>query len=457
MVLDRRSFLSVSALAPTALPMRQNSAFAGPAMAPTPNALGLEAVHFGVVPNSPDDQSRALQYAIDQAAGVRVPLVLRPGIYRAGGLTLRPGSQLVGIRGATRLMLNRAAPLIESRGADHIELSGLILEGAGGHRDQRGLLHLVQGRAVRIINCELIGAAKHAIVLEAIEGELRGNHVSQCGDAALFSLDALGLTVADNTIRGCGNNGIQIWRSEAGDDGTRVIGNRIEDIAARDGGSGQNGNAINVFRAANVTVGDNRIRRAAFSAVRGNAASNIQVTGNNCLACGEVALYAEFGFEGAVIANNTIDGAALGIAVTNFNHGGRIAVVHGNVIRRLSPKRPKGTDPNDGAGIGIGVEADTAVTGNVIEGAPTAGIALGWGHYLRDVTVTGNVVRTAGVGIAVSVSRGAGAAVIADNLIADAKGGAIVGMERARAVTGDLAKEGAGRYAQLAISGNRVR
>ena len=158
-----------------------------------------------------------------------------------------------------------------------------------------------------------------------------------------------------------------------------------------------------------------------------------------------------------MIANNVVDGAALGVAVTNFNQGGRFAVVQGNVIRNLVAKRPAGTDPNDGAGIGIGVEADSAVTGNVIENAPSAGISVGFGQHLRDVTVTGNVVRMAGVGIAVSVAPGAGAAVIADNLIAGARDGAIVGMEWKKPVTGDLAKDGAARYAQLAISGNRVR
>jgi uncharacterized secreted repeat protein (TIGR03808 family) len=183
----------------------------------------------------------------------------------------------------------------------------------------------------------------------------------------------------------------------------------------------------------------------------------VQIVGNSCTSCGEVALYAEFGFEGAVIAQNIVDGAALGIAVTNFNEGGRLAVVQGNIIRNLVNKRPPGTDPGDGAGIGIGVEADSSVTGNVIEGAPTAGIAVGWSRYLRDVTVTGNVIRRAGIGVSVSVSPGAGSALIADNLIAETKLGAIVGMELKRSVTGDLARDGAGRYAQLAISGNRTR
>src|SRR5205085_11420775 len=82
--------------------------------------------------------------------------------------------------------------------------------------------------------------------------------------AAIHAIDSRGLTIARNTIRGAGNNGIQVWRSQAGDDGTQILDNRIEDTAAQSGGSGENGNAINVFRAHNVTVRGNRIRNAAF-------------------------------------------------------------------------------------------------------------------------------------------------------------------------------------------------
>ena len=46
---------------------------------------------------------------------------------------------------------------------------------------------------------------------------------------------------------------------------------------------------------------------------------------------------------------------------------------------------------------------------------------------------------------------------IADNLIAAAKNGPIVGMDQRKPMTGDLARDGAARYAQLAINGNRVR
>jgi uncharacterized secreted repeat protein (TIGR03808 family) len=456
MSIDRRHFLAATTATGA---WSATEAVAAPASNAVPvSGLGVDAFHLGVRTNSMDDQTEALQRAIDRTAGARLPLVLPPGVYRVCTLVLPTGARLTGVPGATRIVALENLPLIVARNADHILLSGIIFDGGNKKLpDDAGLIQLAAGRGVAIRDCEIVNSGRNGIVLEAIEGEVSGNTITGAAGAAIFSVEARGLVIARNTIRNSGNNGIQIWRSQAGDDGTQVLDNRIEDTLALAGGSGQNGNAINVFRAHNVTVRGNRIKNAAFSAVRGNAASNIQIANNTCTGLGEVAIYAEFGFEGAVIANNTIDGAAIGVAVTNFKQGGRLAVVQGNLIRNLVSKRPAGTDPNDGAGIGIGVEADTAVTGNIIENAPVAGISVGWGQYLRDVSVTGNVVRGAGVGIAVSVSPGAGSAVIADNLISGTKSGAIVGMDQRKAMTGDLAREGATRYAQLAINGNRVR
>src|SRR5215831_1760118 len=454
MSIDRRGFLTFSAAgaAVAAEPFAAERALAGPR-----SSIGIDAMHLGVRAGSPDDQTHALQDAIDRAAGARVPLALGPGVYRAGDLRLPAGTHMVGVRGATRIVLTRGPSLVSANHVDDIALTGLTFDGAGlPLPERRGLLHFTDGRGVRIVDCDVLASGRHGVMLEGIEGEVTGTTIVGAEDDAIFSLDARGLRLAGNTIRAAGNNGILIWRSAPGDDGTLVIDNRIEDIAARAGGSGQNGNAVNVFRAGNVMVRGSRISGAAFSAIRGNAAANLQMLGNTCTGLGEVALYAEYSFEGAVIANNTVDGAALGVVVTNFREGGRLAVVQGNVIRNLAARRPAGTDPHDAAGIGIGVEADTAVTGNVIENAPTAGIALGWGEYLRDVTVTGNVVRACDVGIAVSVAPGAGSAVIADNLISGARRGAILGMDRRTPVTGELASDGS-RFAQLAISGNRVR
>ena len=284
------------------------------------------------------------------------------------------------------------------------------------------------------------------------DGSVTGNTITDAADNGLFSNDSRGLVITGNTIRNSGNGGIRVWQSEKRHDGSLIADNTIEDTHARAGGSGQNGNAINVYRAADVIVRGNHIDKATFSAIRGNGASNIQIVGNNCRNLGEVALYAEFDFQGAVIANNTVQRAEIGVVTTNFNDGGRLAVVQGNLIRDMTATAPQ----RSSAGIGIAVEADAAVTGNVVENAPGVGINVGAGKYQRDITVTGNVVRKSGIGIGVSVSGGAGAAVIASNLIAGAKRGAILGMEWQKPVTGDLAQGGAERYPKLKISGNKV-
>ena len=456
MPIDRRRFIAMAtgAAGATATAPQVRAASAAPA----PTAASLDAAHFGLRPGHPDDQSRALQRAIDEAARSRTPLALPPGVYRVGQINLAPGTCLAGARGATILALTQGPSLLAGVAADHVTLSGLVLDGGGLPQPKdRGLVHLESCRAVKIADCEIAHAGGNGLVGVQVAGEVSDTTFRDCAEAALHVLDAAGLLIARNRIAGAGNNGIQVWRSAAGDDGTMVVDNRIEDVDARAGGSGQNGNAINVFRAANVIVRGNRIRNCAFSAVRGNAASNLHIEGNSASDTREVALYTEFGFEGAVIANNSVDGAAIGVSVTNFNEGGRLAVVHGNLIRNLLPVRPPGTYPGDAAGVGISVEADTAVTGNVIENAFAAGIMLGWGRYLRDVAVTGNVVRRADVGIGVSVAPGAGTALIADNVISETLRGAIVGMERSRAVTADLAKAGAERYAHITLAGNRVR
>jgi uncharacterized secreted repeat protein (TIGR03808 family) len=267
--------------------------------------------------------------------------------------------------------------------------------------------------------------------------------------AGLHSQDATGLDIVHNEIIDCANNGIQVWRSDAGEDGSLVANNRIVRIRADGGGTGENGNGINVFRAGSVLVTGNRIADCAYSAIRGNAASDIQMVANSCTRLGEVALYAEFGFEGALIANNLVDTAATGVSVTNFNDGGRLAVVQGNLIRNLFRREQ---EPQDKRGEGITVEADTIITGNVIENAPTAGLVIGWGAYVREVVATANLIRKARVGILVSSEAGTGACLIANNMIAGAAEGSIRAMDGSGQPTGPELAGAEG--SDLAITGN---
>lgn len=455
MDISRRNLINVTAAgAASAMTVAPAPARA----APLTSTLGRDATQYGVRANSSDDQTRALQRAINESASAQMPLALPPGIYRTGALKLPNGAQLIGVRGATIFQFTGGSSLIGSEGASGIALTGLTLDGTGIKlAERRGLVHFQNGLDVRIQDCNIVGSGGYGIWFESIAGEVSGNTIRKTANTAFTSFDALGLLVAQNTIQDASDNGIEILRNTMGDDGTIVINNRVEDIKAGPGGSGQHGNAINAFRAANVIISGNCIRNCDYSAVRGNSASNIQITGNSVSNVREVALYSEFAFEGAVIANNTVDVCAVGVSVANFNEGGRMVTVHGNVIRNILPKRPIGTAPDDDAGIGIVVEADAAVTGNVIENAPSFGIMAGWGKYLRDVTITGNVVRNAFVGIGVSVVPGAGTALVSNNLISGSRGSAIVGLDHAKTVTSDLGSEGASRFPQIALGLNAVR
>ena len=455
MDLNRRHLLGASAAGMagtlTAMPTSAHAA-------PLASVLGRDATQYGVRPGNPDDQTRALQRAIDEAARARVPLALPAGVYRTAALHLSDGAQLIGVRGATKLLFNGGASLLSAEGANSIALCNITLDGGGIPLPaRRGLVHCLAGRDIRITDCEITGSGGSAVWLEQVAGDVSGNIIANTAVTAVVSFDAQGLIVSRNTITSTNDNGIEILRTAIGDDGTLVLDNRIEDIKAGPGVSGQYGNAINAFRAGNVIVRGNRIRNCDYSAVRGNSASNIQIVGNSISDVREVALYSEFSFEGAVIAGNTVDGAAIGVSVCNFNEGGRLAVVQGNIIRNLLAKRPIGTAPDDDAGIGIYVEADTSVTGNVIENAPSFGIIAGWGKYLRDVAITGNVIRNTFAGIGVSVVPGAGTALVNNNMISQTPRGAVVGLNHNNAVTMDLSMEGAERYAQVMVGGNAVR
>jgi uncharacterized secreted repeat protein (TIGR03808 family) len=420
--------------------------------------LGRDVTYYGVRPGSLDDQTKLLQRAIDDAARMGAPLALPPGVYRTGLLHLQNRTKLIGARGATRFVFNGGASMFSGEGTDHVELTGITIDGGEiPLPTRRGLVHCLGGRDIRVTDCEISGSGGNGIWFENVSGEISGNIIAKTAVTAVISFDAAGLQVSRNTILGTSDNGIEILRTSIGDDGTLITDNRIEDIKAGPGGSGQYGNAINVFRAGNVIVRGNRIRDCDYSAVRGNSASNIQITGNSVSNVREVALYSEFSFEGAVIANNTVDGAALGVSVCNFNEGGRLAVVQGNIIRNLLPKRPIGTAPDDDAGVGIYVEADTSVTGNVIENAPSFGIVAGWGKYLRDVAISGNVIRNAFVGIGVSVLPGAGTALVNNNVISETPRGAVVGLDHARPITPDLSAEGAQFFSQVVLGTNAVR
>jgi uncharacterized secreted repeat protein (TIGR03808 family) len=428
-----------------------------PLMAAADFRGSLSPGDYGVEPNAVDPAGEAFARMLKDASARNMPIFLPPGIYRISDVDLPENVRIEGVSGATRLTYTGDGKFLSAAGTRRLTLSNLVIDGANRwlNDDQPGLLTLRDVPELRIDNCEIMGASKFAVWSERSSGRLSDNSISGAAESGIYAVECSDFEIRSNHVSDCGNGGILVHRWTKGHDGTIVWGNRVERIAAKGGGTGQNGNGINVFRADDVKVSGNRISDCAFTAVRSNAGSNVQITDNHCLNSGEMAIYSEFGFEGAMISGNLVDGAANGISATNFNEGGRLAVISGNIVRNLHPDAPYSED-GQYFGIGISAEAEAVVSGNLVENVPLWGLQLGWGPYLRDVNATGNVIRKAPVGCAVSVVEGSGAAMIHDNQFAEISDAAIAGFRWAEKVTGDLARDGAGDFGHLSIAGNQV-
>ncbi len=418
----------------------------------------LDVSEFGIRPGSYDDQSQLLQQVLNKAAREDRPVFLPPGVYVVSNIKLPARTRLMGISSTSRLIYGGGGTFLTGTGNELIEMSGITLDGANRPLDDDfgGLLHARACPRVLIDNCDFIGSRGSGLTLDTCGGRLERSRISGAsGVAAVFCVNGTGLAIQNNEVADCANGGILIHRWQVGDDNTIVSGNRINRIAARGGGTGQRGNGINLYRANGVIVSNNHISDCAFSAIRANSASNAQIAGNTCLRSGETAIYAEFAFQGSLVSNNIVDGGTMGVSIANFNEGGRLAICSNNLIRNLVTEGPY---PAEVAGFGIGIfaEAETSVTGNVIEGAPRFGIGLGWGPYLRNVVAANNIIRECGEGIAVSVVKGAGNASITGNMIDKASKGAILGHEWAKVVTGDMANGERKPYPHLTVEQNIV-
>ncbi|MGI9405732.1 MAG: TIGR03808 family TAT-translocated repetitive protein, partial [Hyphomicrobiaceae bacterium] len=456
--LDRRTLLTTGLMAGAGATAALTTGPRHAQAAGSANPLGLDARAAGLKPvpagsKGGPDQSAAFQRAVRTAATTGQPLLLAPGRYWIANIELPSNIHIIGAPGHTVLSYTGTGSMFRARDAHNIRLDGIVIDGANrpiSPAKGDALLVINQCNNVHLASLTITNSLLNGVSLRLSQATIADCTIRECGNTGLFSLDARDTRILHNVVEHCGNNGIQVWRSDDGEDGTVVTGNTVRHIKDRSGGTGQNGNGINIFRANDVQVNNNRVTDCTFSAIRGNAASNIQMVGNHCLRLGEVALYAEFGFEGALIANNLIDHAATGISVTNFNDGGRLAVVQGNLIRNLVLRK----HTIDTRGTGIGVEADTAVLGNVIENAGSYGIAIGWGRYMRDVSATSNIIRKARIGIAISDHKAAGSVFVTSNMLAHTPDGAIRMMNHHTPKGPDLARASADRQTNYTVFGN---
>lgn len=415
---------------------------------------GFDAAEAGILPGTEDDQSRKLQDLIDRAAAVGQPVFLPAGTYEVANLELRDGSRIVGVPGLTRLVYRGDGHLIAAQDIGRVSLSGITFDGANrwlaDYTD--GLLSFRSVNEAVVETCEIVGSRKCGVYLARCGGRIDGSRITGAAEAGVWAIEGKGFSIRDNEVFDCGNGGILVHRWTKGEDGTVITGNRVARIGATNGGTGQYGNGINVFSADNVLVSHNHVSDCAFSAIRANSASNITISGNQAFRSGETAVYAEFEFEAALITGNIIDGAAIGISVANFDHGGRLSTVSDNIVRRLVNKGPY-VPTISSFGFGISVEADTLVTGNLVEDAETAALAIGWGPYLRNVIVSDNILRGSPEGMQVSVVEGAGRTVIRGNIVEGATRAAIAGYRWKERVVDEL-KDGDSGYEHLTLAYN---
>jgi uncharacterized secreted repeat protein (TIGR03808 family) len=419
-------------------------------------AQPIDAVgDFGLDGNDQSDQSAKLQAALDAAAKEGRMLLLPGAGFEVSEIEIPNGVHVLGIHGHTILTTPGDARLAHIADANGITIEGVVFqanapESAAG---VNGLIEIEGSSDVTFRQCGFYNSAANGIAATGSSLTIEDCDFEGFAAAAIHSQNGTGLMIRGNAIRKGSNAGIRIWRDDPGQDGSIVSGNRISKIDWADGGNGQNGNGVSIYKADGVIVSDNVIDGCAFSAVRVNSGKNTQIRGNSCTNSGEVAIFSEFAFSGSVIADNVIDGAATGISITNLDSGGHLATCTGNIVRNITPSSKTNPDTRP---VGIYAEADTVVANNAVDAVPGAGIVAGYGPFVRNVIVSDNVVTGSMIGIGVSVvqEKSPGPVRVSGNIISGAQQ-AIVGMEWEKIVSGDLSKD-AGRYPNVTVSDNSV-
>jgi uncharacterized secreted repeat protein (TIGR03808 family) len=390
------------------------------------------------------DQTPTIQAAIFNAAKSGGAVQLGPGTFEVSTLTINRNVTIQGVPGATKLFASAGGSIFSIRQSKHVVLQGIGLstKGIGGDiLTAEGVEHLV------VQDCDFSGGAA-AMRVSQCGGRVSGNRFQFHEQIAMQSIDSKGFVINGNTIQDVGNCGIQVWQTETREDGSVISDNLIRRVASKDGGNGQNGNGINVFKASNVIVSNNRISDCAFTGIRNNSGPNCIIQGNSISRCNEVALFVEFNHDGSVVADNLIETAASGIKLANLDVGGRMAQCTGNVIRNMSGKDAEGLP----LGGGILCDADVVVSNNVIDKAENFGIRLGWGPYGQNLVANNNLIMTCERGIDFS-TLAPGPYIISNNMIKGAKAGAIMGMDYDKPVTADLALAGAKAPENVTIMG----
>ncbi|MCM5556107.1 TIGR03808 family TAT-translocated repetitive protein [Pleomorphomonas sp. JP5] len=420
--MNRRTFL-FGTIASLALPAVARSGTLGIDLPELRGSLSVPQAR--TVARRTGDRSVELQSAINRAAAAGRPLRIPSGRYEVSNIRLPDRARLVGVPGETHLVYSGGGRFLYSEDARSLSLEGLTLDGANRtlSDEDDGLLSLAFAEDVDLAHLTVQGSVGHGIALTRAGGSLRDCRISGANGAGIMSTEGKALEISGNAVSDCVGGGVHLRRWVVGDDGS--------------------------------TVRDNRIRGTGGAGIRLSSAGGVRISGNDLQATEGPAIVADAASAGTSVSNNTIDGAALGVALLG-GRDDRLSLVSGNIVRNVTSASELVSAGRRRGGVGIHVETHGSVTGNVVEATPHLGLSLGWGATLGNVVASGNVVRRAGTGIGVSVLASESATIVAGNLLVDVPGGAVRGMRYAEYATDDLTRVGVAAWPGLTVGENRV-
>jgi len=215
--------------------------------APLASSLGRTSRNSVCGRGSADDQTKALQKAIDEAGAQGAAGDCRPCLsYRHAASFERHATDRRARRHQTRL--HRRSVDAVGRRRDSVTLTGITLDGGGVPLPaRRGLIHCLAGRDVSHRDCEILAAAA-ARSGRKISGDVSGQYHQQHRGDSDRVFDAKGLIVSRTASQALATT----HRDPAHIDRRRRYACRGQPHRGHQGGpggSGQYGNAINAFRA----------------------------------------------------------------------------------------------------------------------------------------------------------------------------------------------------------------
>ena len=246
-----------------------------------------------------------------------------------------------------------------------------------------------------IDNCQIVGSGKNGLSLERVGGRIERTTISGAADAGIYSVEATGLGITGNTVSDCANGGILVHRWQVGrrrHDGHRQprrahlgaqrrhrpVRQRHQRLPRRQGASSRATSSPTAPSRPSAPTAPATCRSPATPARR---SARPRSTPNS---------------PSRAPSSATTSSTARPTASRSSTSTRAAARPSARAIS-CATSRPTGPYPADapGFGVGISVEADTTVTGNMVENAPLYGIKIGWGPYMRNVVATGNVIRAA--------------------------------------------------------------